>query len=302
MSDVPITKRAATLSVESLRGLEWRQLHAADQARLREARLQAHYAVQWLARTARAYIRPELDDGHTSLSWEHSLEGFMTRPLSDGVRLSLQVPTLTLSLHEGDAKDDINSLSISGCQDETVREWLGDLLRARRLDPRVLDAQSPYKMPAHGIALGSVYDSVGSADTLAELAAWFANAESLLRQVRRQMMGSRLAASPVRCWPHHFDLATLTSLPIRSTDTIGYIGAGLSPGDEYYDEPYFYISVYPDPDSAKLPSLPRLGNWHTREFTAAIMPAHKLLTAQDQEVEAVDFLQAAVGSAIKLLS
>jgi hypothetical protein len=37
---------------------EWRPLHAIDTARLSEARLQAHYAAQWLARAARAYVPP----------------------------------------------------------------------------------------------------------------------------------------------------------------------------------------------------------------------------------------------------
>jgi hypothetical protein len=45
---------------------------------------------------------------------------------------------------------------------------------------------------------------------------------------------------------HHFDLATLTTLPARNADATGYVGVGLSPGDEYYDEPYFYVSVYPE--------------------------------------------------------
>ena len=44
---------------------EWRPLHAIDTARLSEARLQAHYAAQWLARAARAYVPPQPDDGHT---------------------------------------------------------------------------------------------------------------------------------------------------------------------------------------------------------------------------------------------
>ena len=41
-----------------------RPLHAIDKARLSEARLQAHYAAQWLARAARAYVPLQPDDGH----------------------------------------------------------------------------------------------------------------------------------------------------------------------------------------------------------------------------------------------
>jgi hypothetical protein len=116
---------------------------------------------------------------------------------------------------------------------------LGEQLGARGLDARALDASSPYEMPAHAVTQGGAYGVEDVADALVELAAWFANADYSLVRVQRQMIGRKLTASDVRCWPHHFDLATLISFPTRGTDVTGYVGAGLSPGDEYYDEPYF---------------------------------------------------------------
>jgi hypothetical protein len=138
-------------------------------------------------------------------------------------------------------------------------------------------------------------------DALAELAAWFGNAELSLGAIHRQMLGRKLAASPLRCWPHHFDLATLITLPARNGDATGNVGAGFSPGDEYYDEPYFYVSVYPEPDPKTLPSLPTLGHWHLREFVAAVAPEHKIVAAKNQQAETDDFLRAAVDGAIKVL-
>jgi len=46
---------------------QWQKLKGIDRLILREARLQAHYALQWLARAARAYVAPRPDDGHTNL-------------------------------------------------------------------------------------------------------------------------------------------------------------------------------------------------------------------------------------------
>jgi hypothetical protein len=60
---------------------EWRRLHAIEKTRLSEARLQAHYAAQLLARAARAYVPPQPDDGHTSLSLDRALDGFVTHPV-----------------------------------------------------------------------------------------------------------------------------------------------------------------------------------------------------------------------------
>jgi hypothetical protein len=156
-------------------------------------------------------------------------------------------------------------------------------------------------MPAHAISQGAAYGSADLTDALAKLAAWFGNATLLLGSIR-QMIGRKLTASAVRCWPHHFDLATLTTLPARNPDATGYVGAGLSPGDEYYDEPYFYVSVYPEPDPAALPSLPMLGHWHLHDFMAAIATAHKIVAAKNQQAETEHFLRAAIDGAIKVFS
>jgi hypothetical protein len=280
---------------------EWRALRGIDKGRAGEARLQAHYAAQWLARAARAYIPAQRDDGHTSLIWDSAIDGFKTQPLKDGMRLSLQVSNLTLTLSHGDGPTSAQSIFSSGRTDAEIRTWLGEQLGKLDLDAGKLDAPSPYKMPKHAIAKGGPYNAVASADALAELAAWFANADILLSKIQMQLTERKLAASPVSCWPHHFDLASLTTLPKRVGDETGYVGIGLSPGDEYYDEPYFYVSVYPKPDPKTLPTLPMFGHWHTHEFMAAIVLSHKIVAAKDQKSETDAFLQHAIEAAFKIL-
>ena len=112
-----------------------------------------------------------------------------------------------------------------------------------------------------------------------------------------QIRGFALAllAAPLRS--RHFD-----HTPDAERRRHGYVGAGLSPGDEYYDEPYFYVSVYPEPDPAALPSLPMLGHWHLRDFMAAVATAHKIVAAKNQQAETDGFLRAAVDGAIKVFS
>jgi hypothetical protein len=280
--------------------LKWGPLHGVDQGQLSEARLQSHYAAQWLARAARAYIPPQPDDGHTSLRWKDDLDGFITHPLTDGARLSLQISTLTLAVY-GDEPARVQSFPLVGRSDKQARQWLGEQFAVRGIDARRLDAPSPYEIEEHAIAQGASYGPAGLADALTGLAVWYANANVLLGRVRARMIESELAASPVCCWPHHFDLATLTTLPTRYADTTGSIGAGFSPGDEYYDEPYFYVSVYPEPDPTTLPLLPAMGHWHTREFTAGVKLAHKILAATEAAVETDDFVQGTITVALEML-
>lgn len=276
----------------------WRPLRGIEPRRLSAARLQAHYAVQWLARAARAYVPARSDDSHTNLGWDDALDGFATHPLKNDIRLGLSIARLELVMLGGPSAP---AFGLTGQTDAAARRWLGERLAANGLDAGRLDAPAPYQMPEHAIAAGAAYDAAAGADALSELAAWFANASHTLDGIRTTMSGRGFAASPARCWPHHFDIATLALLDASGADHARSVNAGLSPGDAYYDEPYFYVSPYPYPDAAKLPPLPRLGHWHTQGFTAAIAPASRILTARDRMAETEALLRAAIEGAIAAL-
>ena len=111
------------------------------------------------------------------------------------------------------------------------------------------------------------------------------------------MLEPNLEAPPVRVWPHHFDLDTLVTIAPGRT-----AGIGFSPGDDFYNEPYFYVSLYPGPDVAALPTLPAIGHWHATPFTAAIARARRIVEAEDQKRAVEAFLRTAVEIAIKALS
>jgi hypothetical protein len=149
---------------------------------------------------------------------------------------------------------------------------------------------------------GAAYDATGSTDALLELTAWYNNAAVVLGRVQRRMIERAPMWSPLRCWPHHFDLATLTTLPTRNADVEGSVGVGLSPGDEHYEEPYFYVSAYPEPDPAALLMLPAPGRWHTHEFTAAVATASKILAMNSPAAVTDVLLEAAVMIAIDLVA
>jgi hypothetical protein len=282
--------------------MRWRPLGSIDPLRLKEARLQAHYALQWLARAARAYIPSQPDDSHTCLHWDSALDAFMTQSFANGTRLLLQIPALTLTVQSDEGTGGSQSFALDRRTDAQVREWLGKQLEAQRLAPSALDEPAPYEIPAQAIAQGAAYEAQAEADGLAVLAGWYANAAVLIESLRLRIAGERLAVSAPCCWPHHFDLAILAMLTIGHSAEPGLIGVGLSPGDEYYDEPYYYVSVYPEPRPEALPALPVVGGWHTRDFTAAVASAQKILAAKDPEIETGRFLDEAIGASLGLLS
>ena len=280
----------------------WRNLRRVDPQLLSEARLQAHYAAQWLARAARAYIPAQRDGSHTNLSWSDAICGLETHRLRDGSRLGLNLVDFALVFSGAGEGAKRATCSLAGRTDAQVRLWLGEQLSAKRLNANALDGASPYPMPVHAIASGAAYGGAELSEAFGELAAWFANAEMLIKVSREQIVATGLTAPPPRCWPHHFDLATMASFMAGAGDETAFVGAGFSPGDHYYDEPYFYVSLYPAPNVARLPRLPAVGHWHSREFTAAIAIAEKINAASDPQAAIAEFLKAAVGSAISVLT
>ncbi len=108
----------------------------------------------------------------------------------------------------------------------------------------------------HPAAEGRAFDRENDAEALPELALarYYGNVDRILREVR--------------CWPHHFDIGTVVDL--KSTAEGCSIGLGLSPGDESYDQPYFYVNPYPNPDLSALPPLLAGDHWHTQGWMGVV--------------------------------
>src|SRR4029079_16041101 len=148
---------AAASGGRSMNALHWRPVGRVDLARLREARMQAYYAAQWLARTARAYVPPQPDDGHTNLGWDNGLDGFTTHPFADGRQLGLRLPDLTLALLENGKI--AQSFPLHGHSEAEARAWLGEQMQRLKLSPEALDTPLPYELSPHPLAEGGRYDA-----------------------------------------------------------------------------------------------------------------------------------------------
>jgi hypothetical protein len=272
--------------------MPWQSVPRANFMFLHAARLQAHYAAQWLARAARAYVPAQPDDRHTSFGWDDAFGGLTTHPLPDGSRLGLRIADLTLGFLDQHPQ----TLALDGRADAEVRTWLGGHVAARNLAAGKLDDPLPYAMPDHVLARGARYSLDELGDALQVLATWYANANGALAGVQKHLAGKRLNASAVRCWPHDFDMDCHVALPRERSMGIGY-----SPGDEFCDEPYFYTSMWPEPWIPALPLLPAMAHWHTYKFLAALAPAHKIVAAHDQRAYVQQFLDVSVAAALNAL-
>lgn len=267
---------------------EWRAVPRMDFHRLHEARLQAHYAVQWLARLARAAIPERSDDSHANFGWDHAFGGLTTHQLPDGSRLGLRIADLTLAFLDKAPAE----LSLDGRTDTEVRRWVAGQKAARGL-PGDLDTPLPYELPHHVVELGARYSLEELVPAFEVLSVWFSNATDILEYVRGKLAGKKLGGPVPRCWPHHFDMDVIVSFGRDQG-----MGVGFSPGDTYCDEPHFYLTIYPEPSIPGLPLLPAVGYWHTYKFLAAVAPAHKVVAATNPIAYCDNFFDVAISGAL----
>jgi hypothetical protein len=261
-------------------GFDWSRLREPAPTALVQAREVAHFAVQWVARAARANLRPELDDSHSALTWDAGLGVLLGAPLPKGARVGVHLAALGLVLiHDGKAE----RMALDGCTAGMVNDWLDLKLEAQGLE-RASQAALPYEVAPRPLR---------HVPELAGLAHWFGAAEEVLEEVRGKTADIRPGPSPVRCWPHHFDMAVLVRLEKGPAESARSIGVGISPGDGYYPQPYAYISPYPAPTNPKLPALPPGGHWHKKDFFAAVATAEALLAQRDPRAALVAVIDAA---------
>ena len=266
---------------------QWEQIRPTLCAKLGASRRQFHHAAQFAAAAGISYLESQPDDSHTNLEWLSEFRGLFSREVSapQAFRIGVRPADLTLlMLPPSPAR--IAALNLNGCTIADAAAWIRDRIDAMGADSSLYTLQRHYEIPAHPVTDGSVFDS-GDRTSFEELSKWFANGFTVLNDLARRTPMS----SEVRCWPHHFDVGVLIGGGGGRS-----IGVGLEPGDDYYNEPYFYVNMSPQPPADRVSSQPIAGggSWHTREWIGAVLPGSRLRAGASQSVQVREFLDSAV--------
>ena len=237
-----------------------------------DARLQSHWASQIVASFGNALLEQRSDDSQSNLGWNEPLHALCGQASPDGWGVGLKLADLTLLFLDKTSRV-LAEFLLNG---ETLHqgfEWLTATFRSHVGEPPKLGfTLRDYDMPDHPVGKQETF-SVEPADGFQELAHWYANTHQVLHTLSEPWQ----EASPVRCWPHYFDMATLVSLPIsHEAESTGLVGCGMSPGDSTYAQPYYYVTIWPYPAKEDLSPL-TLGHWRTEDWTGAILKASDLI-------------------------
>ena len=281
----------------------WQALGAVAPKDLAGARVQAHWAVQVISAAGETFVAHAEDTSHTAPEWDAELEALVGAPLPgpERLRTALRVRDLTLLLVDATPRALASQpLALAGRTLADALAWARDAVRVAtrgRLDRALV--RPGYELPPHALAERGRFEADPAA--LAELARWFANADGELRAFATSTPG----AGAVLCWPHHFDLATLVAVEVEPDGLASKtIGVGLSPGDEFAAEPYWYVNHAPEAEDPELPPL-AAGEWFRDGWTGALLRGPALIAAGGaaaQQTLLRSYLASAVAASRRLLS
>ncbi|MCU0670163.1 MAG: hypothetical protein MUF70_12560, partial [Myxococcota bacterium] len=172
---------------------------------------QLHHAAQLASEVGKAWGEPRADDSHSSLAWRGGAlvgpEIVAPRPF----RAELRPRELTLSL-VGEDGVLLAARSLVGARFAEAMQWTRAQAGIAAGEPARHASVPAPDLPPHPVA-------EGAAAALADL---LDGADRVLGAVAAALPD----ASPVRVWPHHFDMATLAVITPDRT-----LGVGLAVPD-----------------------------------------------------------------------
>ena len=272
----------------------WARIAEVPPAALADPTLELHWAVQVLAAAGHTFVAPRADDSHRAVRWDAATASFVGEAFTEGYpfRVALAVEALTLRLLDRTGSA-LGELPLGGVTLEDGFVWLRAGLSQYMggTGPEILRPDD-FAPPAHRVGEGAPF-AVDREVERATLAALYGSAAEVLAQTSGAHRGQAGVpagrdAPAVRCWPHHFDLAVLTTVrPPRSGAPAQSVGAGLGPRGGSGEGWYWYVTPQPAPPADRLPPLTPPARRHTRGWTGAELRGEDVLSAPASERRAL---------------
>lgn len=258
----------------------WKTSTSVTPAKLIDASLELHWATQFLASVGQTFAEAQDDDSHRAMEWDPGRQAFVSAPIAGPypIRVGLRPEDLTLLLLDR-TSEALGSLPLAGKTRDEGYEWLTLALASYMGGAPAVIERPEYEIPEHPVGERTPFSARYQKEHRA-LAALYGGAAEILEE----LVKGRDDAAPVRCWPHHFDLATLITIASDSDGTAtSTVGVGLAPMGGGYESWYWYVTPWPYPDPSALPELSGSGVWHTEGWTGAVLTGEEVLKLEEAD-------------------
>ena len=212
--------------------------------------------------TVRAKMTPEQKDyRHISLST--GPQGFRTSPIpyEDGSAFELSMNLISNSIQISTSTGHNRNIPLAG---QSVAQFSGQvlsILETMDINPDIdLERFSDNSSLEYNPAVASkIFKSY-----------------SLIDIIFKTFKGTiSFETSPVQLWPHHMDIA-FTCYP-HTKKSIEQIAFGYLTGDETVEEPYFYITAYPELEDISSITLAEHAHWNAQGWQGVVLKYKDLI-------------------------
>ncbi len=256
----------------------WQTFEEVDREQLAEARKQTHQAIQNVAAVGRCFSEPSEGDEFATLDWIPELQRLASQWVQGNIifRSSLDFKDFTVHLVNRALKS-VSFIELNQKKQGAVMVWLEEQISTLGFNSSDITLNLPYEIPEYPQAKKKPFKV--DLKYLKELGKYFHNTSLVLHELHREIeqMG------PIKTWPHHFDMASLAVIKdTGNPETSASINLGMSPGDDEFDEPYFYLNPWPYPDEEELHDID-IGYWHIENWVGAVLKSSELIGLSSEE-------------------
>ncbi len=220
---------------------------------------QLHIISQYLAAAGISFLEKKPDDSHYNLGWDSALQWLITNPFGkNNIQIAIGYKNFSLIILEDGKISGERTLNGKIHQENLV--WIEAELRR-------LGMEEQYHYNFHyDIGYGSLSNeymfSISSLDELEGIA----NRMNVAQKTFETFLNANELKSPIRVWPHHFDLGIYAQL-----DDSLYMGGGLAIPDTIENDQYYYATGWLNGSAMDVKEFSELpvGRWGTNGFKGA---------------------------------
>jgi hypothetical protein len=258
---------------------DWKGLKNVSLSNLERNRGLLHQAIQIVGAVPRNLLPEDPTDGSASMNWDSSRKSLVADPIEINGKKTYVGLGLSNAILFIKTEKEINTFDLNGQSTIDGLNWVKTQLNKLGYDSEKVTLKLPYEIPAYDSTQNLSFDSQG----IEELARLYNNISIVLQSVTEKLEN----ALAVKCWPHHFDIATLIPVEEGEDGVITKsIGIGLSPGDEGTNQPYIYINAWPNIPLEDLKDIQlSIGDWNKDGWSGAKLEYSQMLDLDALELE-----------------
>lgn len=266
--------------------MEWEKLTHISTDDLNFVRKQYHLAAQNISVVGRSYLDRSENDENAVLHWVPGfwrMAGKWVSGQNKTFRSSISLKDFNIYLVD----QRVNVLAkfpLHGKTHNQVMIWLEEQILSLGLFSKALNLEMPYRLEEFNNWAKEKFAEVDPELSI-EFGKFYHNTYLLLNELKNLFPH----ASECSIWPHHFDESvtfTLKETGDPATNTM--VSGGFSPGDQFYQQPYFYVNSWPFVDFEHVEKA-KFGFAHTEEWVGNVLLASELVKATDQYERLYDF-------------